>query len=145
MVSVELESQGRADIHTSVPAIHADTVRTGALGLTGAGVIVGVVDSGIDIFHHAFRKPDGTTRLLSLNDLTAPYTLTATGVPTGGSIRLGWFPPAGQTGSGTQQQTPTIAFDATRTAGARRAGDHRRHPAGRRRRDRWAAARQLRS
>ena len=113
VVTIEVESQGRPDIHTSVPAIHADTVRTGTLGLTGAGVIVGVVDSGIDIFHHAFRNPDGTTRLLSLNDLTAPYTLTATGVPTGGSIRLGWFPPRGQTGSGTQQQTPTIAFNAT--------------------------------
>jgi subtilisin family serine protease len=113
VISVEIEDQGRPDIHSSVPATHADTVRTGTLGLTGAGVIVGVVDSGIDIFHQAFRKADGKTRLLSLLDLTAPYTLTPTGVPTGGSIRLGWFPPTGQPGSRTQQQTPTIAFNAT--------------------------------
>jgi len=113
VVSVEIEDRGRPDIHTSVPATHADTVRTGALGLTGSGVIVGVVDSGIDIFHQAFRKPDGTTRLLSLLDLTAPYTLTSTGLPTGGSIQLGWFPPAGRPGSGTRQQTPPIAFNAT--------------------------------
>lgn len=113
VVSVEIEDRGRPDIHSSVPATHADTVRTGTLGLTGAGVVVGVVDSGIDIFHQAFRKADGTTRLLSLRDLTAPYTLTATGVPTGGSIRLGWVPPKGKPGSGIQQQTPTIAFNAT--------------------------------
>ena len=113
VVSVEIEDQGRPDIHTSVPATHADTARTGALGLTGAGVIVGVVDSGIDIFHQAFRKSDGTTRLLSLLDLTAPYTLTATGLPTGGSIQLGWFPPAGRPGAGSLQQTPPIAFNAT--------------------------------
>jgi subtilisin family serine protease len=113
VVSVEIEDQGRPDIHSSVPATHADTVRTGTLGLTGTGVIVGVVDSGIDIFHQAFRKADGKTRLLSLRDLTAPYTLTATGVPTGGTFRLGWTPPDGQPGSGTQQQTPAIAFNAT--------------------------------
>lgn len=113
VISVEVEDQGRGDLHSSVPATHADTVRTGALGLTGAGVIVGVVDSGIDIFHQAFRKADGSTRLLSLLDLTAPYTLTATGIPTGGSIRLGWVPPKGKPGSGTTQQTSTIGFDAT--------------------------------
>jgi subtilisin family serine protease len=113
VVSVEIEDQGRGDLHSSVPATHADTVRTGALGLTGAGVIVGVVDSGIDIFHRAFRKPDGSTRLLSLLDLTAPYTLTPTGVPTGGAIRLGWVPPKGKPGAGTTQQTSTIPFNAT--------------------------------
>jgi subtilisin family serine protease len=113
VMSIEIEDQGQPDIHSSVPATHAETVRTGTLGLTGAGVIVGVVDSGIDIFHQAFRKADGTTRLLSLRDLTAPYTLTVTGVPTGGSIRLGWVPPKGKPGSGIQQQTPTIAFNAT--------------------------------
>ena len=113
VVSIEIEAQGRPDIHSSVPATHADNVRTGTMGLTGAGVIVGVVDSGIDIFHRAFRKADGSTRLLSLLDLTAPYTLKASGVPTGGSIRLGWFPPKGKPGNGTRQQTPTIAFNAT--------------------------------
>lgn len=38
--------------------------------LTGKGVIVAVVDSGIDYFHEAFRKADGTTRLLALWDQT---------------------------------------------------------------------------
>lgn len=34
-----------------------------ATELTGAGVVVGVVDSGFDIWHRAFRNPDGSTRI----------------------------------------------------------------------------------
>lgn len=37
-------------------------------GLTGSGVIVGIIDSGIDYTHPDFRNPDGTTRILSLWD-----------------------------------------------------------------------------
>jgi minor extracellular serine protease Vpr len=41
-----------------------------AAGLTGKGVIVGVVDSGIDWRHEDFIRPDGTTRVLFLWDMT---------------------------------------------------------------------------
>lgn len=44
--------------------------RPGAFGLTGAGVIVGIIDSGIDYIHPDFRNPDGTTRVLFLWDQT---------------------------------------------------------------------------
>lgn len=37
-------------------------------GLFGEGVIVGIVDSGIDYTHPAFRNQDGTTRILKLWD-----------------------------------------------------------------------------
>lgn len=36
--------------------------------LTGRGVIVAVIDSGIDYYHQDFRNADGSTRLLSLWD-----------------------------------------------------------------------------
>ena len=39
-------------------------VQTGTDGLTGKGVLVAVIDSGIDIFHEDFRNEDGTTRIL---------------------------------------------------------------------------------
>ena len=39
-------------------------------GQTGAGVLVGMVDSGIDLHHGDFRKPDDSTRLVSLWDQT---------------------------------------------------------------------------
>ena len=36
--------------------------------LTGRGVLVGIADSGIDIFHTAFRNSDGSTRIAALWD-----------------------------------------------------------------------------
>lgn len=44
--------------------------------LTGKGIIVGIVDSGIDIFHPDFRNEDGTTRILELWDQTIPWNQT---------------------------------------------------------------------
>lgn len=38
--------------------------------LNGQGILVGIVDSGIDIFHPDFRKEDGTTRIVGLWDQT---------------------------------------------------------------------------
>lgn len=43
-------------------------LQTGYLGLSGRGVIVAVIDSGIDYFHGDFRNEDGTTRILELWD-----------------------------------------------------------------------------
>lgn len=37
-------------------------------GLTGKGVLVAVIDSGIDYFHPDFRNADGSTRILMLMD-----------------------------------------------------------------------------
>ena len=39
-------------------------------GLTGQGVIVGIIDSGIDYFHPDFRNEDGTTRIYKIWDQT---------------------------------------------------------------------------
>lgn len=44
--------------------------RSSTFGLTGSGVIVGIIDSGIDYTHPDFRNPDGTSRILSLWDQT---------------------------------------------------------------------------
>lgn len=38
--------------------------------LTGKGVLIAVIDSGIDIFHPDFQKEDGTTRILGIWDQT---------------------------------------------------------------------------
>ncbi|MGN8632505.1 S8 family peptidase [Blautia sp. HCP3S3_G3] len=40
----------------------------GGRGLTGKGILVGVVDSGVDYYHPDFRNADGTTRIIKLWD-----------------------------------------------------------------------------
>jgi hypothetical protein len=50
------------------PADPHDEGRTADLGATGRGVVIGLLDWGLDITHPAFRNADGTTRLLALWD-----------------------------------------------------------------------------
>lgn len=110
---VELPERLQEDIHSSVPATHADIVRTGVLNLSGAGVLLGIIDSGIDVFHGAFRHDDDTTRIVALRDFTSPHRLVVSGAPTGGSFMLGWVPPKGKPGAGTLEQSSAIPFNAT--------------------------------
>lgn len=48
----------------------------GSRNLTGRGVIVAVIDSGIDYIHPDFRNADGTTRILKLWDQVAGKVYT---------------------------------------------------------------------
>lgn len=84
VVFVEASRPLKARLSVSVPATGATSLRSGApmawTGSTGAGVIVGVVDDGMDFRHHDFLNADGTTRLLSLWDMRA----AATGTPPAG-------------------------------------------------------------
>ena len=52
-------------------------------GLTGKGVLVGIVDSGVDYRHPDFRKEDGGSRILKLWDQSAP---AGTGTPPEGYL-----------------------------------------------------------
>jgi len=44
------------------------TVRTGGYGLRGSGVIIGIIDSGIDYAHPDFCNMDGTSRIMYIWD-----------------------------------------------------------------------------
>jgi subtilisin family serine protease len=105
VVHIESEKFHHLQLNVSVPEINANQVWTATPGYTGAGVIVGIIDTGIDIFHHCFRKADGTTRIRFLWD----QSLTPVGTEK---------PPAGFT-SGVEYsaadinaalQTPTKPF-----------------------------------
>ena len=52
--------------------IHADVLRAG--GLTGKGVALGVVDSGLDLRHADFQNADGTTRVKWFIDFGLPLS-----------------------------------------------------------------------
>jgi subtilisin family serine protease len=67
-------------------------------GQTGVGVIVGDIDTGLDLGHSDFKHTDGTTRLLSLWDQTA------TGTPPAG-FTYGVEYSAAQINAGTVPET----------------------------------------
>ena len=48
--------------------------RKNGLGLTGEGVLIGFVDSGLDLNHPEFLGEDGNTRVVALWDMTAEGT-----------------------------------------------------------------------
>lgn len=52
-------------------------VQENPFNLSGRGVLVGVLDSGIDYFHPDFRNPDGTTRIALLWDQELDQIFTA--------------------------------------------------------------------
>jgi minor extracellular serine protease Vpr len=66
---VELASRTRSTLDESRKYVSTpNTVGSGGFaGPTGKGVVVAIVDDGIDVFHQAFRRPDtGGTRILRL-------------------------------------------------------------------------------
>ena len=48
--------------------------RANGLGLTGRGVLIGIVDSGIDLNHPEFLGEDGISRVAALWDMTVEGT-----------------------------------------------------------------------
>ena len=48
------------------------SLQTGSGALTGKGILMGIVDSGIDYFHPDFRNEDGSSRILALWDQSIP-------------------------------------------------------------------------
>ena len=72
------------------PASGAPVFRN-TTGVDGSGVIVGVIDTGVDFTHGDFRNPDGTTRIKFLCDQTDPpqpadNTCPGGGSPAGGTL-----------------------------------------------------------
>jgi minor extracellular serine protease Vpr len=95
IVSMEAAARAIPRLDISVPATRADALRTGTpgnwIGGTGKGVIVGILDDGVDFRHRDFRKPDGTTRILGLWD---QRTSGAAGGPPAGFTYGGECTPA---------------------------------------------------
>lgn len=68
---VEADKRVRAKLNQSLPIINADDVQNGvglSTAYTGNGVVVGVVDSGVDCDHADFTDSSGNTRFLGYWD-----------------------------------------------------------------------------
>ena len=60
-------------VETGIATVRTVTPPT-ITGQTGAGVLIGIVDTGVDLTHPDFKNEDGTTRLVSLWDQTVTGT-----------------------------------------------------------------------
>jgi len=107
VVYVRAPRQTRPQLDHSVPETRANEVRTHSPPFTGSGVIVGVVDSGIDILHDNFLTPGGATRILRIWDMVAPQRIAVDASATGGTFTLDFTPPGGR-----RRTTAAIPFNA---------------------------------
>ncbi|MCD7825973.1 MAG: S8 family serine peptidase [Clostridiaceae bacterium] len=64
------------------PAVPGN-IQAGGQNLSGAGTLVAVIDSGIDYFHPAFRREDGSSRIAFLWDQSADQAQAEGRVPAG--------------------------------------------------------------
>lgn len=70
VVKVEASRPMKPELDRSVAEIKATQVHSGATPFKGSGVVIGVIDTGIDWRHETFRKPDGKSRILGIWDQT---------------------------------------------------------------------------
>jgi subtilisin family serine protease len=98
VVSIERQRHPHPHLNDSVPDIKANKVWNivgdSFQGYTGRGVIVGIIDTGIDITHPNFRKADNSTRVVAIWDqtLTAQGGDSAPGAITDPNLVLGALP-----------------------------------------------------
>ncbi|HSQ60219.1 MAG TPA: S8 family serine peptidase [Acidobacteriota bacterium] len=122
----------RCEPYLDVSAIDAgvSTLRTvGAsdiTGQTGEGIVVGIVDSGVDLAHPDLRRADGTTRLLSIWDQSA-----TSGTPPGGfTYGAEWDSAAINDGIPTEIDTDGHGTHVITTAAGNGRATGNGHPAG---------------
>lgn len=80
VVEVEGPRRMRQELNFSLPEIRATAVHMGSHSRKGDGIVIGIIDDGIDWRHGSFVKEDGTSRILAIWD----QTLSARGTETPG-------------------------------------------------------------
>ncbi len=68
VLRVEASQNFTRELHSSVSEISAAPLHSATTAFTGVGVVIGVIDTGIEYRHQVFRKADGTSRILAIWD-----------------------------------------------------------------------------
>lgn len=76
VVKVEGSRPMQRELDRSVPEINVDELHNLSEPLKGAGVVVGIIDAGVDYTHQNFRHSDGTSRILGILDQKQNVTYT---------------------------------------------------------------------
>lgn len=71
---IEKPKQLFFDSFTSLQASNILPLMVSPMPLTGKGVLIAIIDSGIQYTHEDFRNPNGSTRILSIWDQSIPAT-----------------------------------------------------------------------
>lgn len=93
-------------LNTAVPFSQLNTLHGAMPAITGAGVIVGIVDSRLDIYHPDFRTSANATRVLFLWDQTLTPQGTEAGPPV--APALPGFTPVGGVTYGVEYNQASI-------------------------------------
>jgi len=105
---IELARPWFFDLNVAIPFSQINTLHAAAPAVTGANVIVGVIDSPIDVYHPDFRTAAGATRLSFLWDQSLVPIAGEAGPP-----GLPGFTPAGGTTYGVEYAQATIDAELT--------------------------------
>ena len=128
VVYMEAATRYRPVLDRSIPDIRADQLRRRDFlgtftGMTGKGVVVGIIDSGLDWRHPDFRRLDGSTRIKFLWD---PSDLSFE--ESGGMV--GSPPPFGGKGTVYTEGQINAALNGLGGVGSRDECGHGTHVAG---------------
>lgn len=124
--SVSLPADDALVLNKSVPEIRANEAWGVGIGIAntargrGESVVVGVIDSGVDVFHGAFRHSNGSSRILSLWDQTFDYDAAGNPVDGNAVVLTGDKVPRDETGAALTRASARapIRFNAAFKYGA---------------------------